>query len=249
MASARTVDGLVAAVTELSRGALSARVSGATAIPLLRTASLESAGPGDLSFLSNPRYRQQALRSAAGALVLAPSHAGELFPGGRTAGALIVCDAPYAWFAYAAQVLAPAEPSIPAISASADVDAAATVDPTARVDAFAVVQDGARIGPGAWIGAGCFVGRNAQVGGGTRLHPGVRVYAGCRIGQRGIVHSGAVIGADGFGFAPLGGAWVKIPQTGIVSVGDDVEIGANTTIDRGSAGDTCLLYTSDAADE
>ncbi len=116
----------------------------------------------------------------------------------------------------------------------------ARVDPTASVAAFAVVEAGAEIGPGAVIGAHCFVGAEARIGAGTRLAPHVTFGAGCRIGERGIVHGGAVIGADGFGFAPHEGRWIKIEQLGAVDIGDDVEIGANTCIDRGALGDTVI---------
>ena len=240
MAPARTVSELNDAVASLAEGHLPAELVGDPARPLDRVASLEAAQPTDLAFLANPRYRQQALASAAGAIVLGPAERASLFPDGRTAGALIVCDAPYAWFAFAAQVLSAQAPPAGGVAPSAQVDAAAHIAPSARVDAQAVIEAGARVGAGAWIGPGCVLGRGAVVGAQTRLHAGVRIYAGCRIGARGIVHSGAVIGADGFGFAPFRGRWVKIPQTGIVDIGDDVEIGANTTIDRGSAGDTVV---------
>jgi UDP-3-O-[3-hydroxymyristoyl] glucosamine N-acyltransferase len=235
-----TVPDLCAAVAALCDGKLAARVVGSASTALERVAGLDAAQAADLAFLANPRYRQQALRTAAGALILAPAHAAELFPDGRTPGALIICDAPYAWFAFAAQVLAPGAAVEAGCSPRAAIAADARIDPAARIDDLAVIGEGAAVGAGAWIGAGCSVGAGAHIGAGTRLHPGVRVYPGCRIGARGIVHAGAVIGADGFGFAPFQGGWVKIPQTGIVDIGDDVEIGANSTIDRGSAGDTSI---------
>jgi UDP-3-O-[3-hydroxymyristoyl] glucosamine N-acyltransferase len=239
-ALACTVTELLEAVAGLCGGRVPARLSGDANRIIERVASLESAGPADLAFLANPRYRAQATGTAAGALVLAESHAQALFPEGRADGALILCDAPYAWFAYAAQVLSPVAPVVGGRAATAVIDESAQVDPGARVDAHAVIEAGAKVGAGAWIGPGCYLGPDASIGAGTRLMAGVRVYAGCRIGRRGIVHAGAVIGADGFGFAPLQGQWVKIPQTGVVEIGDDVEIGANTTIDRGSAGDTVI---------
>ncbi len=240
MAPARTVSELFDAVARLAQDRLPARLQGDGGLRVVRVASLEAAQPGDLAFLANPRYRRQARTTAAGVLVLAEQHGAELFPDGRPGGALVLCDQPYAWFAFAAQVLAPAPAPAPGRHPSAVVDAGAQLDPQARVDAHAVIEDGAVVEAGAWIGAACFVGAGAHVGAHTRLHPGVRLQAGCRIGRRGLVHSGAVIGADGFGFAPFGGQWIKIPQTGIVDIGDDVEIGANTTIDRGSAGDTVV---------
>lgn len=240
MASARTVSELCAAVASLTAGQLSTQILGDAAAPIEGVASLETAGAFDLAFFANPRYRQQALTTAAGALVLSAAANRELFPQGRAGGALIVCDAPYAWYAFAAQALAGPDVVVSARAQSAVIDASARVAADARIDELAVIEGGAVIEAGAWIGPGCTLGRGVHVGAGTRLHAGVRVYHGCRIGQRGIIHSGAVIGADGFGFAAFGGRWIKIPQTGVVRIGDDVEIGANTTIDRGSAGDTII---------
>jgi len=240
MASARTVSELCDAVANLTDGQLPARVLGDAAWRIEAVASLEAATPTHLAFLANARYRQQALRTAAGALVLDSAASQELFAQGRAQGVLIVCDAPYAWYAFAAQVLVACEPVIAGCASSARIDRGAIVHPEARVDELAVIEDAAVVEAGAWIGPGCVLGRGAHIGAQTRLYAAVRVYHGCRIGQRGIVHSGAVIGADGFGFAPFRGRWIKIPQAGIVQIGDDVEIGANTTIDRGSAGDTVI---------
>ncbi|HYB50226.1 MAG TPA: UDP-3-O-(3-hydroxymyristoyl)glucosamine N-acyltransferase [Burkholderiaceae bacterium] len=240
MASARTVSELCDAVARLTEGQLTARIIGDAGLRVEAVASLETAGAGHLAFLSNARYRQQARHTAAGALVLADADCRELFPEGRTQGTLIVCDTPYAWYAFAAQELSAPEAFVAERAASAIIDSSARVHPQARVDALAVIEEAATVEAGAWIGPGCVLGGGVHIGAGTRLHGGVRVYRGCRIGQRGIIHSGAVIGADGFGFAPFRGRWVKIPQLGIVRIGDDVEIGANTTIDRGSAGDTVV---------
>jgi UDP-3-O-[3-hydroxymyristoyl] glucosamine N-acyltransferase len=120
------------------------------------------------------------------------------------------------------------------------IAASAWVDPGATIGALAVVEEGARIGAGACVGPHCLVGRAAEVGEGTRLAGHVTLGERCRIGARGLVHAGAVIGADGFGFAPDGGRWEKIEQLGAVCIGDDVEIGANTCIDRGALEDTIL---------
>jgi len=236
----RTVSELFDSVARAAQGKLPARVVGDPAVPIEGVAGLETAGPGELAFLANLRYRQQAQQSRAGAVVLAQDQYKELFPRGREQGVAIVCDAPYAWFAFAAQELAPVPSATPGRAANAAVDPQAQVHPGARIDDFAVLGPGVVVEDGAWIGAHCFLGAGARVGAGTRLYAGVRVYHGCRIGRRCILHSGAVIGADGFGFAPFQGAWVKIPQTGAVELGDDVEIGANSTIDRGSAGDTVI---------
>jgi UDP-3-O-[3-hydroxymyristoyl] glucosamine N-acyltransferase len=240
MALACTVHELLDAVASLSDGLLPARVVGDPDLRVSGVAGLDTAGATDLAFLANLRYREQAVRTGAGALVLAEAQWRELFPAGRAGSASIVCESPYAWFAYAAQVLQPAERCLAGRAASAVVAESARVAAEARIDERAVVQEDAVVEAGAWIGPGCVLGPRSQVGAGTRLHAGVHLAAGCRIGRRGIVHAGVVIGADGFGFAPFQGRWVKIPQTGIVQVGDDVEIGANTTIDRGSVGDTII---------
>jgi UDP-3-O-[3-hydroxymyristoyl] glucosamine N-acyltransferase len=152
----------------------------------------------------------------------------------------IVSDNPYAYFARVSQLLNPASAPRPGVHAAAHVDASARVAASARVDAGAVVGAAAEVGERAWIGAGCTIGEAAAVGADSRLHPSVVVYAGCRIGKRAVVHSGAVIGADGFGMALDAGRWLKVPQIGRVLIGDDVEIGANTTIDRGTVDDTVI---------
>jgi UDP-3-O-[3-hydroxymyristoyl] glucosamine N-acyltransferase len=229
-AVALTIEQLAAAILGSSGGRLPAEIIGPGSIKVDAVAPLDSAGPQALSFLSNARYRSQALASAAGALVLSPADAQALFPNGRPAGAVITCKVPYAWFALASQQLAPALPGLPA-----GVHPTAVVDPTARVGAADAV-----IGAQAQLGAGSYVGHEAEVGAGSLLSPRVSVMQRCVIGARAIVHSGVVIGSDGFGFAPFDGRYVKIPHTGRVVIGDDVEIGANTTLDRGTMGDTVI---------
>lgn len=231
----RTLAELAAAVQASAAGALSARLVGDTQCVIEGAAPLESASARHLSFLANPRYRSAARASRAAAIVLGQADFEALRP--HTA---VVCDNPYAWFALAMQALYPPPAVAPARAPESVVDRDAHLGAGCRIDALAVVEAGADIGEGAWIGAGCYVGAGARIGAGTRLYPGARVMADCRIGARGIVHSGAVIGADGFGFAPLAGRWVKMPQIGRVIIGDDVEIGANTTIDRGTMGDTVI---------
>ena len=227
-------------IADATGGALVARIVGDAGIGVQAVAPLDQADAGDLSFLANVRYRNQALASRASVLVVADADADALFPAGRPAGALVACANPYAWFSLAAQQLNPLPPHQPGRDPSAAIAADARFDASARIDACAVIDARATIGADAWIGAGCYVGPDAEIGAGTRLYPGVRVLAGCRIGARGIVHAGAVIGADGFGFAPFAGRYIKIPQTGRVLIGDDVEIGANTTVDRGTMGDTVI---------
>jgi UDP-3-O-[3-hydroxymyristoyl] glucosamine N-acyltransferase len=221
-------------------GKLVATIQGSSDIMIGAVAPLDAAGQTDLGFLANVRYRQQALASKAAAIVLAQKDAEALFPTGRAHGVLVTCANPYAWFSLASQQLNPVAPHVPGRDPTARIANEAHVDADACIDAYAVIDTRARIGSGSWIGAGCYVGPDATIGSGTRLYPGVRIMAGCSIGDRGIVHAGAVIGADGFGFAPYGGRYIKIPQTGRVVIGNDVEIGANTTIDRGTMGDTVI---------
>jgi UDP-3-O-[3-hydroxymyristoyl] glucosamine N-acyltransferase len=203
-------------------------------------APLQDAGALHISFLSNSKLRALAAQSGAAALILSPLD--DPTVAATYAGARIVTSNPYAYFARAAQYFASLDAVVPApgIHPSAVVAESAEVDPGAHIGAHVTVEDGAVVKAGAVIDPGCFVGRGAEVGEGTHLFANVTFHAGCRIGARGIIHSGAVIGADGFGFASEGGKYIKIPQTGRVVIGDDVEIGANTSIDRGALADTVL---------
>ena len=203
-----------------------------------RIGPLEGATPETIAFLSNPRYQPQLAASNAGCVIVAPA----MRDAAASRGAAIVCADPYLAYARLTQWwAAQRRGSVPGgVHASAVVEPGAIVHASASVGAMAFVATGARIEAGAVIGTQCFVGADAAVGEGTVLKPRVVLSEGCRIGARGIVHSGAVIGADGFGFAPTAGRWEKIEQLGGVSIGDDVEIGANTCIDRGALEDTVL---------
>ncbi len=202
--------------------------------PLTGVATLDSAGPGEIAFLTNPRYRTRLATTRAGAVILGP--------GDRDAATIpyIVSDNPYAYYARTVALFHPLEPVRPGIHPFAQVDGDANVDADAQIDAFAVISAGARVGAGARIGSHCTLGRNVSVGADSMLYPRVTIYDGCTVGARAIIHSGAVIGADGFGMARDAGRWVKIPQVGAVRIGDDVEIGANTAIDRGALDDTVI---------
>ena len=203
-------------------------------------AGLDQAGPHHITFLSNPKLRVSVPASRAAALIL--SSADDAALGATWSRSRIVADNPYAYFAHVAQWFdAERAPPRPAgIHQNALVDPSARVAATASVAAMAVIEADAVIGEGVHIGAGCYIGRGATIGTGSLLHPRVTVQHDCHLGQRCIVHPGAVIGADGFGFANEGGQWVKIPQTGRVMIADDVEIGANTCIDRGALADTVI---------
>ena len=203
-------------------------------------AALADAGASHISFLSNSRLRALAAQSGAAALILSPGD--DETVAATYEGARIVTSNPYAYFARAAQYFASLDEVIePAgIDPTASVAASAVVHPGAHVGAHVTIQDGAQVADGAVIDPGCFIGRDAVIGAGTRLFANVTFHARCVIGARGIIHSGAVIGTDGFGFASEGGVYIKIPQTGRVVIGDDVDIGANTTIDRGALADTII---------
>jgi len=216
------------------------RLSGDAGIEVAAIAPLDRAGEDDLSFLSNSKLRAVAASSRAAALVLAPADEAEV--AATYTGARIVTANPYAWFARAAQHFAALRTPAPepGVHPTAAVHRSARVDPTAHVGAHVTLEAGAVVMAGAVIDAGCYVGRDAVVGAGTHFFANVTFHAGCIIGARGIVHSGAVIGGDGFGFAVDGGSYIKIPQTGHVLIGDDVDIGSNTTVDRGALDDTVI---------
>ncbi len=218
-----------------------ARVNqGAPEIGLDRLASLESAQPGDLSFLSDARYGALAAASRASAVLVTEALAVNLAP---TAQPLVVTD-PYLAFAKAARWFESritADRGHPgAIHAAATVEPGAIVGAGVSIGARAVIEAGAEIGEGCQIGAGVVVGAGSSIGPGARIAANVTIYSDCVIGRAAIVHSGTVIGSDGFGFAREGARWVKIPQLGRVVVGDDVEIGANCAIDRGALDDTVI---------
>ena len=196
--------------------------------------TLAGAGPAQLSFLANPRYRNQLLESTAGVVVLREEDASG-FPG----TALLASD-PYVAFARIAALFERKPVHAAGIHATAWVDAAADVDPSAQVGPHASVGARSRVQAGARIGAGCVVGEDCVVGENSELVARVTLVAHVQLGKRVLVHPGAVLGADGFGIAMDHGRWIKVPQMGGVVVGDDCEIGANTTIDRGALGDTVL---------
>lgn len=197
-------------------------------------ATLANAGPSQLSFFVNRRYRRQLAETGAGAVVLAPADR-ELFAGSR-----LIADNPYLAFARAAAVLHPAPLPAPGVDPTASIHPHTRLGQGVAVQAHAVIEGGVRLGDGVQIGAGCYLGEGVVVGAGTRLAPRVTLLAGTQVGARCLIHPGAVLGADGFGLANDRGMWVKVPQLGRVVVGDDVEIGANTTIDRGALDDTVI---------
>ena len=218
--------------------ALGGELLGDPEAAISRIGPLEGATPRTIAFLAHPKYQAELVRSQAGCVIVSPA-VREL---AVARGAAIVSADPYLYFARLTQWWAARTrpPMVPGIHASAVVEPGAQIDPTAHVGALAYIGAGARIAAGATVAAQAHVGADASVGAHTRLMPRASLLVGCRIGERGIVHGGAVIGADGFGFAPTEGRWEKIEQLGAVRIGDDVEIGANTCIDRGALDDTVL---------
>ena len=213
---------------------LGGRIVGPAETCVSQVATLENAQADQISFLSNSKYRAKLARTRAGAVILGEADAGE------TELPRIISDNPYAYFAKVSAMLNPGPEARPGIHPSAIIEAGAKIDPTATIAATAVIGEGATVGAHSVVGAGCYIGSNVTVGSHVRLYPGVVIYHDCVIGDNLIAHSGAVIGSDGFGIAMDKGRWIKIPQIGRVVIGNDVEIGANTTIDRGALDDTVI---------
>ncbi len=221
---------------------LGGTLSGNPQTVVRRLAPLASAGPDELTFLSGPRYASELSASQAACVVVsADQHALAL-----SRGAVIVVADPYFYFARLTQWWAQrVRPCVtPGIHASAVIDPTARLASGVFVGPLAVIEAGVVLETNVEVGAQCFIGQGAHLGAGTRLAPRVVIGHDCRLGKSCVVHSGAVVGADGFGFAPRRSeaqpGWEKIEQLGAVHIGDDVEIGANTCIDRGALEDTVL---------
>lgn len=213
---------------------LGATLRGAADRTVHGLATLEEAGPEHLSFLVNPKYRKYLESTRAGALLLAPADAGAY------AGDALLLANPYLAYAQLSHLFDPKPVPVAGVHATALVAPDASIHPSASIGAYAVIEAGARIEEGVTVGAQCFVGARSVIGEGGWLAPRVTLYHDVRIGKRVVIQSGAVIGGEGFGFANEKGAWHKIAQIGGVTIGDDVEIGANTTIDRGALADTLI---------
>jgi UDP-3-O-[3-hydroxymyristoyl] glucosamine N-acyltransferase len=209
-------------------------VLGDAAVRIRQVAPLETAGPDELSFLTNRKYQKLLSTTRAAAVLLSEDSAD------ATQLPRIVCRNPYASYARISALINPENRPAAGIHPDAVVDAQASVAASASIGPCAVIEKGAEIGEFAVIGANSFVGREARIGAHSRLHPNVTIYHHCVIGERVSLHSGVVIGADGFGMAMDDGRWLKIPQIGRVVIGDDVEVGAGTTIDRGALDDTVI---------
>jgi len=214
--------------------ALGATLKGPETLQITGLATLHEAGPGQLSFLANPQYRKYLDNSQASAVLLKAADA-EGFAG----NALIVAD-PYLAYARISHLFDPKPKAVAGIHPSAVVADDAQVDGSASIGPFAVIESGARIAANVTVGAHCFIGARCVIGEGGWLAPRVTLYHDVTIGARVTIQSGAVIGGEGFGFANEKGVWRKIAQIGGVSIGDDVEIGVNTAVDRGALADTLI---------
>jgi UDP-3-O-[3-hydroxymyristoyl] glucosamine N-acyltransferase len=218
---------------------LGGSLQGDPAVEVERLTSLRNADERSISFLVRPQQREAALASRAVAYIVSPQLAAEL--AGKPN--LLLDPEPYLYYGRLAALL---EERVnprprPGVAPSARVHADAVVSNSATVEDSVVIGAGSVIGNNAWIGAGSVIGEDCRVGAGSRFHPNVTLLSDCEVGDRVIIHSGTVIGADGFGFAPLkGGGWQKIAQLGGVVIGNDVEIGANCCIDRGALDDTII---------
>lgn len=220
----------IAAITNTLGG----EVSGDAAISIERVGSLSYAQAGAISFFMDTKYSTALAQTQASAVILKPEHVH------LTNLPKIITDNPYAYFAKVSALLNPLPQRNAGIHASAVIGQHAQIDPSAWIDAQVVIADDVTIGAHVAIGAGCVIERNVVIADGTVLEPNVTVKHGTHIGQHCHLYAGCVIGNDGFGYAEEQGRWVKIPQVGRVIIEDHVDIGANTTIDRGAIDDTVI---------
>ena len=211
---------------------LGGALEGDGSIVVSQVATLASAQAGQIAFLANPKYRQQLQSTSASAVIVPPKFAGD------TTLPRIVHPNSYAYYARVVQLLNPAEARPRGVHPSAVVHS--VVPLSVSVGENVVLGKDVALGENVTLYPGCVVGDGVSIGDDSVLYPNVVIYRACKIGKRAIVQAGAVIGSDGFGFAKEGDSWVKIPQIGRVVIGDDVEIGANTSIDRGALDDTII---------
>ncbi len=199
-----------------------------------RVATLANASPQSIGFLANPAYRNQLEATKAAAVVLAEADADDC------PVAALICEDPYTTYARIAGRLHPPAEYPPGIHSSAIVDASATISDSAHISANAVIGKDCSIADGVFIAAGCVLGERCSVGANAKILSNATLVDDIRIGERCIIHSGAVVGSDGFGHARSDSGWIKVPQVGGVLIGDDVEVGANTAIDCGAIDDTII---------
>jgi UDP-3-O-[3-hydroxymyristoyl] glucosamine N-acyltransferase len=214
--------------------ALGVEVNSAPETEVWCVGTIQAGGAGTLGFLANKIYQRYLPATKLAAIIVTSEHAD------AAPVPALISENPYATYARAAAMLSPARAVEPGVHAAAWVSPEASIDPSAQIGPGAVVEAGAEVAGGAYIGANSVVGRNASIGPDTRLVASVTLCDEVRVGARCLFHPGVVIGGDGYGIANDAGLWVKVPQLGSVRIGDDVEIGANTTVDRGALEDTVL---------
>ncbi len=209
-------------------------LNGSSDILVNTVGTLENGTPNAISFLANPLYRKQLSSTRAGAVVISSDEAA------RCPVPTLVSENAYAAYARIADFLCPQNAPQPGVHTTAVVVEGSEIPKSCQIEANVVVGEGSHLGDGVVIGPGCLIGTNVRIGKGSRLVGHVTVLDNVVIGKRALIHPGAVLGSDGFGFALDNGRWIKVPQIGNVIIGDDVEIGANTTIDRGTIDDTII---------
>ncbi len=221
------------ALSELS-ARLGVKLRGSPEVEVSRIGTLSGSDSTCLTFLADPRYRKQLAQTRAGAVILAECDAD------AAPAPALISENPYLTFALAARILHPEAAVSAGVHPSAVIDPSARIDPTAWIGPTAVVEAGAWVGPRVFVGPGSIIGAGVSVDEDSRLVARVTLCEGTLVGRRALLHPGAVIGRAGFGFAKDGERWLRIPQVGRVRLGDDVEIGANTTVDRGAVDDTVI---------
>lgn len=221
-------------VERLNAQGISAQFSGNDEHLISRVASLTEADESDITFLVNPRFKKDLSVTHAAAVIVTAENAAAVPMNA------IVVENPHVAYAHVASWLYADDDFSPGVHSTSTVESTSTIHATALVAANCVIEAGALISAGCQIGPGCVIGKNVTVGEKTHLVANVTLCHGVQVGHRNILHPGVVIGADGFGLANDSGKWLKVPQVGSVILGDDVEVGANTTIDRGAIGDTVI---------
>ena len=220
-------------LTEIAQH-IGAQVVGDGQVTVSSIATLDTARSGQISFLSNPKYRHQLETCQADAVIMREQDLGDY------QGNALLMTNPYVGYAKMAQLLDTTPAPAQGIAESAVIDPTAIIGADVAVGANTVIESGVEISNGCQIGAGCFIGKNSKLGANTKLWANVSVYHDVIIGQRCVFQSATVIGSDGFGYAPDNGQWLKIPQTGGVTIGNDTEVGACTSIDRGALDNTII---------
>ncbi len=213
---------------------------GDSSIEISGIAPITSARSGEVTFLAHPRYVPLLKSTAASAVLLPRAEALAYVNGKGEDPAVISVDHPYLAVICLIELFYPARRPEPGIHPKAQVDRTARIAPDVSVGPFAVIEGGVTLDAGVVVGAGTFIGRDSRIGEATHLYPNVTIREGAIVGKRVIIHSGTVVGSDGFGFISIGGSHRKIPQVGIVEIGDDVELGANVTVDRATLGRTII---------